>query len=205
MVLDHAWGDQHNMSGRLDQQGLVGSVAQSTEGRWTTTGTLVWESTLTCQATTWPTSTSCLLRKSGVVTHLSLRQEKAIGLKNMEFWVKEEWTGGAEKSPTRRWCRGGTTPAETPAEWKSNGQPGSRPTSPSPSTSSVQPPLKKTTLFGLLFLNMLQNVIFTFLKRLFKPVEPWIFPSRLFTWRGTVLNKSVRKYSWKCKSFKYTT
>ena len=98
MVLDHAWGDQHNMSGRLDQQGLVGSVAQSTEGRWTTTGTLVWESTLTCQATTWPISTSCLLRKSGVVTHLSSRQEKATGLKNMEFWVKEGWTGGVEKS-----------------------------------------------------------------------------------------------------------
>ena len=68
----------------------------------------------------------------------------------------------------------------------------------SPSTSSVQPPLKKTTLFGLLFLNMLQNVIsiFTFLKRLFKPVEPWIFPSRLFTWRGTVwtsLSESTRE------------
>ena len=50
---------------------------------------------------------------------------------------------------TRRWCRGGTTPARTTAEWKSNWQPGSCPPSPSPSTNSVQ--LKKQPFLGVFF------------------------------------------------------
>ena len=62
-----------------------------------------WGSTLTCQATTWLTSTSCPLRKSGVVILLLSKQEKVSGFRNMEFWAKAEWTGGAEKSTECNW------------------------------------------------------------------------------------------------------
>ena len=62
--------------------------------------------------------------------------------------------------------------------------------------------LKKTTLFGRFF-KKLQCVfsIFTFSNWLFKPVQPWIFASLSFTWRGTVSIQPVcPKVLVKCKS-----
>ena len=164
MGLEPAWGNQLNMSEWLDPQGHAESDAQSTGGLWTTTGTLGWGSTLTCQATTWLTSTSCPLRKSGVVILLLSKQEKVTGFRNMEFWAKAEWTGGAEKSTECNW--------------------------------------KKQPFLGVFF-KKLQCVfsIFTFSNWLFKPVQPWIFASLSFTWRGTVSIQPVcPKVLVKCKS-----
>ena len=61
---------------------------------------------------------------------------------------------------------------------------------------------KKQPLFGRFF-KKLQCVfsIFTFSNWLFKPVQPWIFASLSFTWRGTVSIQPVcPKVLVKCKS-----